>query len=140
MLKVVIVLEVKQGCKCDNQGYGWNCQCSCITRVPAPICGSEEKQDHRYKGYDYELKDVCRRALVRLRGLKVPAEYCKQRNERQDHHGLLAQTIYLPHMHSALPPVDRMGGLPTSHWFLRSRNDCRLDIAVAIQHVPQHVL
>src|SRR5207249_11068160 len=54
-----------------------------------------EKQDCRHQGHDWQLKDMCRRAFVRLGRLSVPAKYRKQRCKRQDDYDFAAKTVDL---------------------------------------------
>jgi len=87
------MLKVIQSCKRDYETGSRKCQATRTSQALLPIHRGEEKQNHRQQRHDGELKDVCQRAFIRQRRLRVPDEYCSQRRKRQDAYDVAAKAV-----------------------------------------------
>lgn len=99
---IKVVFKVVQGTERDGQNDCREKQRSQDPDRLLPVRSSQEKQDRQGRGNDGELKDVRSRALVRLRWLKVAADYRHQRDEGQHEKDPAAHLIDLLVAHGIL--------------------------------------
>ena len=83
VIRVPVVLQVIQRTEREDQSGDGKQQQARAAQGMAPIRRRDEQKEGRYQRHDGELEDMRPRAFIRLRRLRIPAQYSKQRNGRK---------------------------------------------------------